>query len=228
MPQQTRKAARASARAVALLAAFSLTAILSAAQDTANDASGTLTVTYGNASTLIVGDWHFVYEYLESDTPLDAARVTACTKPSPDASCMKHTKTTKDLLLAGPVPGLSAVGLVPYVLPAGAVRAIRIHWNAGSKRDGRNGLTLKQNTPGGTSDSLGVSVITAQGAEIYFEGTLHTPETFLSSKTHVYPVKLSLTGSVQAEGAPRAFDLRLDSRKAPPSANDRVDEVWFH
>jgi len=224
MPQRTQMAARACALAFAALALLSLAAIPSPAQD----APGTLTITYGNASTVIVGDWNFVYEFLESDTPLDAARVTACAGPSADSSCMKQTKTTKDLLLAGPVPGLSAVGLVPYVLPEGAVRAIRIHWNTGSERDGRDGVTLKQDARGGESQSLGISVITTQGAELYFEGTLQTPRTFLSSKAHVYPMRLSLTGSIQAGDAPRRFDLRLDSRSAPPSANERVDEVWFH
>ena len=228
MLDRNRKAARAIATGFAALTA--LAAILSIAPRplAAQDTGSTLTVVYGNGSKLPVREWHFVYEYLESDTPLDPAYVATCRTPSYDAnSCFSQIKTSKDLFLIGPMPGPSAAARVPFILPGSGLGAIRIHWREGSGPYEEDGVTLNRNRSAGRYVSDGITIVTAQGAQIRVSGELRVPESFLSSKSHVYLMKLSLAGTVQVQGMPGRFELRLDSPLALDSLKERVEEIQF-
>jgi hypothetical protein len=180
----------------------------------AQDAPGLLSVVYGDGSQLAVRDWHFAYEYLESDTPLDPAYVATCTQPSYDRNpCFTQVKISKDLIVLGPLPGPSGAAKVPFILPEGGLHAIRIHWKGGPG-DGRF-----------QSDSL--TIVTAQGAEIHLAGRLQSLEGFLSKKQYVYLMKISIAGGIQVQSTPGRFELRLDERFPPAALKERVDEIRF-
>jgi hypothetical protein len=103
---------------------------------------------------------------------------------------------------------------------------IRIHWEDTAEASQSGGGRLNQQRDGSRYESGAITVVTAQGAEIPFAGRLQAPDTFLSNKKHVRLIKLSLTGSVHVQGAPRNFELKLDPRSAP-SIKERVDEIHF-
>jgi hypothetical protein len=194
----------------------------------AQDAPSTLTVVYGNSSELVVQDWHFVYEYLESDTALDPAYVATCTRPSSDAnSCMTQVKMSKDLIVLGPLPGPSSAARVPFILPGTGLRAIRIHWEDEPGPYEKDGVRLNPNRDDRRYRSETLTVVTTQGAAIHFTGRLQALETFLSSKKYVYLMKLSVAGSIQVQSTPGRFELRLDERFPPATLQERVDEVQF-
>jgi len=196
-----------------------------AAQDAA---PSTLAVIYGDGSRLAVQDWHFVYEYIESDTPLDAAYVATCTRPSYDEnSCLTQVKIAKDLMVLGPLPGPSGAAKAPYILPAAGLQAIRIHWRGGPGPYEKDGVRLNPDRNDGRYRSDALTVVIAQGAEIHFAGRLEALGTFLSGKKYVYLKQLSVAGSIRVQSTPGRFELRLDERFPPTSLKERVDEITF-
>jgi len=228
MPDRNWKAGEAIAATLAVLGV--ITAILAVApiRLAAQDAGGTITVIYGDDSKLKVRDWHFVYEFLESDTPLDPSYVATCTRPSSEQnSCSTQVKTAKDLFVVAPMPGPSAAAKVPFILPGTTLQAIFLHWNEGPGPYEADGLTLNRNRGHSRFVSDGVTIVTRQGARIRIAGGLQVPEAFLSQKRYVYLMKFSLAGNVQVQGAPGRFELRLDSPLAPDSLKERVEEIQF-
>jgi hypothetical protein len=190
--------------------------------------SGVITVVYGNETKVPVQDWHFVYEFLESDTPLDPAHVATCTRPSPDRnSCPSQLKTSKDLFILAPLPGPSAAAQVPFLLPGSTLQVIFLHWKESPGTYEEGGVRLNPNRNNDGHASNGLTIVTTQGAQIRIPGALRVPESFLSSTKHVYLMKLSLAGTVQVQGMPGRFELRLDSPLVPSSLNERVEEIQF-
>jgi hypothetical protein len=212
MPNRSWKAGETIAATLAV--PWLMTALLAAApiRLAAQDARGLLTVIYRDDSKLEVRDWHFVYEYLESDAPLDPAYVATCTRPaSSGSSCMTQVKTGKDLFIIAPLPGPSAAAQVPFLLPGNTLQALFLHW---------------KESPG-PYEADGVTIATTQGARVRISGGLRAPDAFLSNKRHVHLLKLSLAGNVQAQGAPGRFELRLDSLLPSSSLKERVEEIQF-
>lgn len=227
MPDRNWKAGETFAAGLAVLVV--MTAILSVVPIplAAQDAGGTITVLYGSGSKVSVRDWHFVYEYLESDMPLDPAFVATCRMPSSESSCFTQVRTAKDLFVVAPLPGPSAAAQVPFILPESALQAIFLHWKESPGPYEPDGVTLNRNRGDGRYTSDGVTIVTTQGARIRIAGGLRAPEAFLSQKRYVYLMKFSLAGSVQVQGAPGRFELRLDSALAPSSLKERVEEIQF-
>ncbi len=224
-------AARAVTTAYAALAAGGLMLWIvprfAAGQD-AQDSQPTVTIIYGDDSKLTVTDWHFVYEYLESDAPLDELFVATCRGSlAGDFPCYPQIKTAKDLYLLGPLPGPSAAAQVPFVLPGSVLGAIWIHWQDGPGPYEKDGVTLNRNRTDERYQSDAMTIVLAQGAQIRFAGRLRTLDAFLSNKRYVYLMKLSLAGTVQVQGTPGHFELNLDSRLPTSSLKERVEEVRF-
>ena len=230
MPDRKRsagKAVRAACAAVVALAALGIHLWVAPIPLAAQNEGSTITVIYGNGAKLSVQDWHFVYEYLESDTPLDPAYVATCTGPYDGYSCDTQVKTGKILFIIAPLPGPSAAAQAPFLLPEGTLQVIFLHWKGGPGPYEEDGVTLNRNRSDGRYVNDGITIVTAQGAQIRVLGELRVPESFLSSKSHVYLMKLSLAGTVQVQGMPGRFELRLDSPLAPDSLKERVDEILF-
>ena len=228
MPERKRKTAQAIATGFAALTVSAAILWIAPSPLAAQNAGSTITAIYGNDSKLAVKDWHFVYEYLESDTPLDPAYVATCRTPSYDATaCFTQIKTGKVLFIIAPLPGPSAAAQAPFLLPENTLQVIFLHWKRGPEPYEADGVTLNQNRSAGRFVSDGVTIVTTHGAQIRVSGELRVPESFLSSKSHVYLMKLSLAGTVQVQGMPGRFELRLDSPLAPDSLKERVEEIQF-
>ncbi len=195
---------------------------LAAGQDT----ESVIAVVYADGTNRMVSDWRFAYEFLESDTPLDPAYIATCTRPSHDEnSCFAQVKITRDLILIGTLPGPSDAARAPFLLPEVALRGIRIQWRGGPGPN--DGVRLNPDRNDGRYLSDALTVVTSQGAQILFAGRLEVPESFLSDKRHVYLMKLSVVGSVPAQGTPGRFELRLDERLPQSSLKERVEEIRF-
>lgn len=228
MPDRTGKAGEAIAVTLAVLGVIAAILAVAPIRLAAQDARTTLTVIYGNDSKLEVRDWHLVYEFLESDTPLDPAYVATCTRPSSEQnSCSTQVKTAKDLFIVAPMPGPSTAAQVPFLLPGNTLQALFLHWKESPGPYEADGRTLNRNRGDGRFVSDGVTIVTTHGARIRVSGGLRVPESFLSSKRYVYLMKLSLAGSAQAQGMPGRFELRLDSPLASDSLKERVEEIQF-
>ena len=195
---------------------------LAAGQDT----ESVITVAYADGTNRMLRDWRFAYEFLESDTPLDPAYIAACARPSADEnSCMTRIKITRDLILIGTLPGPSDAARAPFLLPEAVLRGIRIQWRGGP--DANDGARRNQDRNDGRYWSDALTVVTSQGAQIPFAGRLEAPGAFLSDQRHAYLTKLSIVGSVPAQGAPGRFELRLDERLPQSSLEQRVEEIRF-
>jgi len=228
MPYRKKAAGRAFPRVFVAMATLAITVWAVPQTLVAQDGQSTLAVVYGNETKLPVEDWHFVYEYLESDTPLDPVYVATCAMPSPDeSSCFMQVKTSKDLFILAPLPGPSGAAQVPFLLPGSTLQVIFLHWKGGPGAYEEGGVRLNPNRNDGRYVSNGLTIVTTQGAQIRVTGALRVPESFLSSKRHVYLMKLSLAGTVQVQGVPGRFELRLDAPLAPASLNERVEEIQF-
>lgn len=224
MPERNRKAGKAIAAAFAVLAALAVTLWVAPLPIAGQNTRSTITVIYGNGKKLLVRDWNFVYQFVESDTPLNELYLATCAMPND--ICFPLIKTSKDLLLVGGSPGPNDARREAVIFPEEELLTIRMNVKKYSGFYDSKGRIVRRANPG-FDEVEGVTIVPVQGPEWSFAGMLQAPDTFLSDKKYVYLLNLFVTGRVQGKGIPELFGLSLNAKFMPSSPAERVVEVRF-